>query len=147
MLQRLKLPFILISLLAVSAVAGAQSTPADGAAPVVELMPLIIKQEKAFDLTPSQVQALADYRKGAAPLRMKIQQDIVRLRGELRAAILDNQPAEAREALMQRIVEAELAHFKGRDKCVEFVRTILSPEQFLRLRDTYLASLPAVSTK
>ena len=65
--------------------AWAQSTPGDAAVPVVELMPLIMKQERELQLSPEQVQAFADYRKGAAPTRMALQKEIVSLRGQLRA--------------------------------------------------------------
>ena len=128
--------------LAAAPSAWAQSTPGDAAVPVVELMPLIMKQEKELQLSPEQVQAFADYRKGAAPTRMALQKEIVSLRGQLRSALLEGASPEASAALMQKIANAEIEHFKGRERCVEFTRKVLSPEQFALLKRNYLESLP-----
>ena len=54
---------------------------------------------------------------------------------------LGNKPAAEREALMQQIAEAEVEHFKGRDRCVEALRKILSVEQFAQLSKLYLDGL------
>jgi len=56
-------------------------------------------------------------------------------------AMLGNKPAAEREALMQQIAEAEVEHFKGRDRCVEALRKILSAEQFAQLSKLYLDGL------
>ena len=119
----------------------AKSVPGDGATPVVELMPLTMKYEADLKLTPEQIKALDTYRKEAAPGRIAVQKKIVDLRGQLRMAILDNAPAAQREALMKDIADAEIAHFKGRERCVEFMRKGLSAEQFAQLKDLYLAGL------
>ena len=138
---------LLLALMLSASLAGvpsawAQSTPGDAAVPVVELMPLIMKQEKELQLSPEQVQAFADYRTGAAPTRMALQKEIVSLRGQLRAALLEGASPEVSAALMQKIAAAEVEHFKGRERCVEFTRKVLSPEQFATLKRNYLESLP-----
>lgn len=130
--------------LALAAGAGlvqAKSVPGDGAIPVVELMPLTMRYEADLKLTPEQIASLDAYRKQAMPGRVALQKKILDLRGQLRMAILDNKPAAEREALMGQIAEAEVAHFKGRDRCVEHLRTTLSAEQFAELTRLYLASL------
>lgn len=130
--------------LALAAGAGlvqAKSVPGDGAIPVVELMPLTMRYEADLKLTPEQIASLNAYRKQAMPGRVALQKKILDLRGQLRMAILDNKPAAEREALMGQIAEAEVAHFKGRDRCVEHLRTTLSAEQFAELTRLYLASL------
>jgi len=124
-----------------ASLAQAKSVPGDGATPVVELMPLIMKYEVDLKLTPEQIKAMDGYRKEAAPGRIAIQKKIVDLRGQLRMAILDNAPTAQREALMKDIADAEVAHFKGRERCVEFMRKALSAAQFSQLKDLYLAGL------
>lgn len=130
--------------LALAAGAGlvqAKSVPGDGAIPVVELMPLTMRYEADLKLTPEQIASLDAYRKQAMPGRVALQKKILDLRGQLRMAILDNKPAAEREALMGQIAEAEVAHFKGRDRCVEHLRTTLNAEQFAELTRLYLAGL------
>jgi Spy/CpxP family protein refolding chaperone len=130
-----------LGLLTLGSVAMAKSVPADQGLPVVELMPLVIKHEADLRLSTEQIAALADYRKQAMPGRISVQKKIQTLRGELRMAILDNKPAADREALMKQIGDAEIEHFKGRDRCVEALRKILSAEQFAQLSKLYLDGL------
>ena len=130
-----------LALAAGAGLAQAKSVPGDGAVPVVELMPLTMRYEADLKLTPEQIASLDAYRKQAMPGRVALQKKILDLRGQLRMAILDNKPAAEREALMGQIAEAEVAHFKGRDRCVEHLRTTLNAEQFAELTRLYLAGL------
>ncbi len=130
-----------LALAAGAGLAQAKSVPGDGAIPVVELMPLTMRYEADLKLTPEQIASLDAYRKQAMPGRVALQKKILDLRGQLRMSILDNKPAAEREALMGQIAEAEVAHFKGRDRCVEHLRTTLNAEQFAELTRLYLAGL------
>lgn len=130
-----------LALAAGAGLAQAKSVPGDGAIPVVELMPLTMRYEADLKLTPEQIASLDAYRKQAMPGRVALQKKILDLRGQLRMAILDNKPVAEREALMGQIAEAEVAHFKGRDRCVEHLRTTLNAEQFAELTRLYLAGL------
>lgn len=132
---------VALALAALAGVALAKSVPGDGALPVVELMPLTMKHEADLRLTPEQIQALADYRKQAMPGRVAVQKKIVELRGQLRMAILEDRSAPEREALMQQIADAEVEHFKGRERCVVQVRRILDASQFQQLVGLYLTGL------
>ncbi|MDO9483369.1 MAG: Spy/CpxP family protein refolding chaperone [Hydrogenophaga sp.] len=132
---------MLLALVVTGSLAVAKNVPGDAAIPVVELMPLTLRYEADLKLSAEQIQALADYRKQAMPGRIAVQKKIVELRGQLRMAILDNKPPAEREALMQQIAEAEVAHFKGRDRCVEALRKVLSAEQFAQLSKLYLDGL------
>lgn len=132
---------VALALAAGAGLALAKSVPADGALPVVELMPLTMKHEADLKLSTEQIQALADYRKQAMPNRVAVQKQILDLRGQLRMSILDNKPQAERDALMARIADAEVAHLKGRNTCVEAVRQILNAEQFAELQRLYLSSL------
>ena len=130
-----------LALAAGAGLAQAKSVPGDGAIPVVELMPLTMRYEADLKLTPEQIASLDAYRKQAMPGRVALQKKILDLRGQLRMAMLDNKPAAERETLMGQIAEAEVAHFKGRDRCVEHLRTTLNAEQFAELTRLYLAGL------
>jgi Spy/CpxP family protein refolding chaperone len=140
-LNTLRRGAIVLTLLAATGLSLAKSVPGDAAIPVVELMPLTMRYEVDLRLSAEQIQALADYRQQAMPGRLGVQKKIVALRGELRMAMLGNKPAAEREALMQQIAEAEVEHFKGRDRCVEALRKILSAEQFAQLSKLYLDGL------
>lgn len=130
-----------LALAAGAGLAQAKSVPGDGAIPVVELMPLTMRYEADLKLSPEQIQSLDAYRKQAMPGRVAVQKKIIDLRGQLRMAILNNQPTADREALMKQIADAEVEHFKGRDRCVEHLRKTLSAEQFAQLTQLYLDGL------
>jgi len=125
-LNTLRRGAIVLALLAATGLSLAKSVPGDAAIPVVELMPLTMRYEVDLKLSAEQIQALADYRQQAMPCRL---------------AMLGNKSAAEREALMQQIAEAEVEHFKGRDRCVEALRKILSAEQFAQLSKLYLDGL------
>jgi LTXXQ motif family protein len=132
---------VLMALVAATGLALAKNVPGDGAIPVVEIMPLTMKHEVDLKLTAEQIKSLDDYRKQAMPGRVAVQKKILELRGQLRMAILENKPAAEREALMRQIADAEVEHFKGRDRCVEHVRKTLNAEQFTQLSRLYLDGL------
>lgn len=130
-----------MALAAGAGLAQAKSVPGDGAIPVVELMPLTLRYEADLKLSAEQIQALDSYRKQAMPGRVAVQKKILELRGQLRVAMLDNKPAAEREALMKQIADAEVEHFKGRERCVEFVRQTLTAAQFTQITQLYLTGL------
>lgn len=121
-----------------AAPAQARTSVADESVPIAELMPQILKHEAQLGLSDAQRQALDQYRKEAMPRRLALTQRIRALRGELRLAILDGAPAARRDELRQQLVQAEQEHLQMRERCVEFVRSTLSPEQFARVRQWYL---------
>lgn len=116
----------------------ARTSVADESTPIAELMPLLVKHEAPLGLSDAQRQALDQYRKEAMPRRIALTQRIRELRGELRLAILDGAPAARRDELRQQLVQAEQEHLQARERCVDFVRSTLSPEQFARVRQWYL---------
>ena len=132
---------LLLALVGATGLSVAKNVPGDGALPVVELMPLTMKHEADLKLTAEQIQSLADFRKQAMPGRVVVQKKILELRGQLRMAILENQPQADREALMKQIADAEVEHFQGRSRCVEHLRKTLNAEQFAQLSQLYLDSL------
>lgn len=75
------------------------------------------------------------------PGRVAVQKEIIDVRGQLRTAMLENKPQTDRDALMKQIADAEVEHFKGRNRCVEHLRATLSSEQFGQLSKLYLDGL------
>lgn len=140
-LQSLRHGALALSILLFSGWVAAKSVPGDGAIPVVELMPLTMRYEADLRLSAEQIRSLDEYRKQAMPGRVAVQKKILELRGQLRVAILENKPQADREALMKQIADAEIEHFKGRDRCVEHLRKTLSAEQFAQLSKLYLDGL------
>jgi hypothetical protein len=130
-----------LSILLFSGWVAAKSVPGDGAIPVVELMPLTMRYEADLRLSAEQIRSLDEYRKQAMPGRVAVQKKILDLRGQLRLAMLENKPQADREALMKQIADAEVEHFRGRDRCVEHLRKTLSAEQFAQLSKLYLDGL------
>ncbi|TSE21389.1 LTXXQ motif family protein [Tepidimonas alkaliphilus] len=125
-----------------SAPALARSSVVDESTPIVELMPLLLKHEAQLGLTDAQRQALEQFRKDAMPRRVALTQRIRELRGQLRMAILEAAPPARRDELRQQLVQAEQEHLQARERCADFVRSTLTPEQFARVRQWYLDSLP-----
>lgn len=119
----------------------ARTSVADESTPIAELMPQIMKHEAQLGLSEAQRQALEQYRKEAMPRRLALTQRIRALRGELRMAILDGAPQARLDELRQQLVEAEQQHLQLRERCVAFVRSTLSPQQFAQVRQWYLDGL------
>lgn len=116
----------------------ARTSVADESTPIAELMPLLIKHDAQLGLNDAQRQALEQFRKEAMPRRIALTKRIRDLRGELRLAILEGAPVGRRDELRQQLVQAEQEHLQARERCVEFVRSTLTPQQFARVRQWYL---------
>lgn len=119
----------------------AKSVPGDGAKPVVELMPIVVRHEAALNLSAEQIAAFEAFRKENMPVRIKVQQEILDKRAALRLAILDGLPGAERDALMAEIADAELRHFQGRSRCADFMRETLTEAQFAEVKRLYLEAL------
>ena len=119
----------------------AKSVPGDSAIPIAELMPLTMRYEVDLKLTTDQLKALDAFKKEAMPKRLKIQQEILDARSALRMSILEGKPQAEREALMKRVVDAEMSHFKARNACVDNMKAVLSSEQYQQLVNLYLQGL------
>jgi len=136
---------IMASFVAVATAMGgsvvAKSVPGDGAKPIVELMPIVVRHEAVLDLSAEQIAAFDAFRKENMPARIQVQKEILDKRAELRTAILDGRSATERETLMGEIVDAEMRHLQGRDRCADFMRTTLSEAQYAEVVRLYLAAL------
>ena len=123
---------------ALPAAALGKAVPGDAAIPIAELMPLTMRYEADLKLTPEQIKALTDYRNANMPQRIAGQKKVLTLRGQLRAAMLSGQPTGE---LMRQVSQAELDHMQARERCVVFMRKLLTPEQYTQLIQRYLDGL------
>jgi hypothetical protein len=119
----------------------ARSVPGDEAKPVVELMPIVVRHEAALNLNAQQLEAIDAFRKENMPARLALQKKILENRAQLRMAILEGDTLEKREALMREVVDAELQHLKGRARCADFLRSLLSEAQYAEVVRLYLEAL------
>lgn len=119
------------------------SVDADSSFPIIELMPFIMTQAKQLQLTPSQVEAFAAYRKAVMKQRMTLQANEKALRGQLRVALIEGADDEVTTSLMRRISATEMAHMQLRRNCVKNARAVLTPEQFEKLIALYKTKLNA----
>lgn len=124
-----------------SGAAFAKSVPGDGAKPVVELMPIVVRHEAALDLSAEQIAAFEAFRKENMPARIKVQQEILDKRAALRVAILEARPTSERTALMGEIADAEVRHMQGRDRCADFMRATLTDTQYAEVVRLYIEAL------
>lgn len=103
---------------------------AELAPPIVELMPIVLKNEQALGLDAKQKAFFADWVKKMPPRRESVERHIAQLRIELRHILLDGGPKDQRDHLVQQI-GAETAHLLMiRSLCVQTLREQLTPEQF-----------------
>jgi len=119
------------------------SVDADSSFPIIELMSFIMTHEKQLELTPSQVEAFAIYRKAVMKQRMALQANEKALRGQLRVALIEGADDDITTPLMRRISDTEMAHMELRRNCIKNARGILTPQQFEKLISSYKTKLNA----
>ncbi len=123
--------------LAIPALAHAQQAPTPQekglSAPVVALMPVLMKNGEALGLDAAQKAALDDWMATAPKKRAALEDETVALRAEMKAAILAGAPVADREALAARIGANETALIMMRSGCVDNLRKLLTADQFAAL--------------
>lgn len=109
-------------------------------APVVMMMPVVMKNADALGLDDAQKAALDKWAKAAPAARGALEDETAALRADMAALILAGAPQEERVALAAKIGENETALIMMRSACVDNLRTLLTPDQFARLVE--LAAAP-----
>lgn len=104
-------------------------------APVVALMPVVVKNADSLGLDEAQKAALADWMAVAPQKRGALEDETAALRAEMAALILAEAPVADREALATRIGENETTLIMMRSGCVDNLREFLTPEQFAQVLD------------
>jgi Spy/CpxP family protein refolding chaperone len=107
------------------------------ATPVVELVGLA----KSMDLGLSEEQRakLEAWIKEAPAKRKALENEQIQLRTQLREAILAGKPDDERAALIEKIAANETQLLTMRSKCADFLRQLLTAEQFDKVVAAYRA--------
>lgn len=105
--------------------------------PIVELVGIA----KSADLRLSDEQkAKLDAWVAEAPAKRKaIENEQVQLRTQLREALLSGKPADERKALIDKIADNEAQLLNMRSRCTDFLRNLLTAEQFEKVIAAYRA--------
>ncbi|MGB9670308.1 MAG: hypothetical protein ACPLXR_04005 [Halothiobacillaceae bacterium] len=128
-------------LLTASLLASAPSVLAEPAislaSPVVELVG--IAKSADLGLNDEQKSKLEAWIKEAPAKRKALENEQVQLRTQLREAILAGKPEEDRMGLIEKISANEKQLLTMRSKCSDFLRQLLTPEQFDKVVAAYRA--------
>ena len=109
------------------------------ASPVVELVPIVKQQADALGLNAEQKAKLEAWMNEAPAKRKAVEQEQIDLRKKLRAAVLSLNSEDERNALIQQIADNEAKLMAMRARCVDFLRGMLTVEQFDKVVAAYKA--------
>lgn len=109
------------------------------AGPVIELMPIVKTKADELKLSADQKAKLEAWMADAPAKRKAIEQEQVELRMKLRQAMLSLNADAERQELIDKITANEAKLLTMRAKCVDFLRTLLTAEQFDKMVAAYKA--------
>ena len=109
------------------------------ASPVIELVPIVKQQGDTLGLNAEQKAKLDAWMKEAPAKRKAVEQEQIELRQKLRAAMLTLNSDEERKELIAKITENEAKLLNMRAGCADFLRGILTAEQFDKVVAAYKA--------
>ncbi|MGK0673589.1 MAG: hypothetical protein ABWU16_02875 [Halothiobacillaceae bacterium] len=116
----------------------ALAEPAIGlASPVVELVGLARSMD--LGLSEEQRAKLESWIKESPAKRKALENEQIQLRTQLREAILAGKPEEERKALIEKIAANETQLLSMRSKCADFLRQLLTAQQFEKVVAAYRA--------
>ena len=107
--------------------------------PAPSLMPILVKQADALDLTAQQQTQLADWRKVAQPGREKLEKEIAAGRLAVNQAMLDGKNNNDVQKLMRDVQRKEIKLVVGKLACRDNAKKVLTPEQWSKLIALYQA--------
>ena len=121
----------------------AQAAPSDLPMPIIELMPQVkqLTESGKLQLNAEQKKVLDDWMASAPAKRKTIEAEYVKLRQELRMAILDNKDRIEREKLTSALLTKEEELIKMRGLCHRMLMKELTPAQFDMVKTAYLNSI------
>lgn len=111
--------------------------------PIIELMPQIKKLAESgkLQLNAEQKKTIDNWMATAPVKRKEVEADYVKLRQELRMAILDNKDRIEREKLTSELIAKEEELLKMRSLCHRMLVKELTPEQYEMVKSAYLSTL------
>lgn len=107
--------------------------------PIVELIPIVKSQAAELKLNADQQAKLAAWIAEAPAKRKAVEQEQIELRAKLREAILSSSTEDERKALIEQITANEAKLLTMRAKCTDFLRGLLTAEQFDKVVTAYKA--------
>ncbi|MEW6764459.1 MAG: hypothetical protein AB1344_01560 [Pseudomonadota bacterium] len=113
--------------------------PIQLASPIVELVPIVKSQGSELNLTADQKAKLDAWMAEAPTKRKAVEKEQVELRASLRKAILSLNADDERKALIEQITTNEARLLSMRAKCTDFLRDLLTAEQFDKVVAAYKA--------
>lgn len=108
--------------------------------PIVELMPIVKKMTPQLKLSTEQQAKLKTWMETAPAKRQAVEAETLEMRQQLRAAILSGASDAVRQDLLGQIGQKETQLLTLRSKCTDYLRELLTPEQFTQVREAYEAS-------
>ena len=108
--------------------------------PIVELMPVVKKLTPELKLSAEQQAKLKTWMETAPAKRQAVEAEALEMRKQLRAAILSGANDAVRQDLLNQLGQKETQLLTMRSKCTDFLRELLTPEQFTQVREAYEAS-------
>ncbi|MEW6445110.1 MAG: hypothetical protein ACOZAQ_00150 [Pseudomonadota bacterium] len=100
------------------------------ASPIVELVPIVRSQADSLKLSADQKAKLDTWMADAPGKRKAVEQEQIELRAKLRSAIFSMNADDERKMLIDQISANEARLLSMRAKCVDFLRGLLTAEQF-----------------
>lgn len=128
-----------LALVSSAAFAGERQSLETYLSPAPSLMPILVKQADALDLTAQQQTRLADWRKVAQPGREKLEKEIAAGRLAVNQAMLDGKNNNEVQKLMRDVQRKEIKLVVGKLACRDNAKKVLTPEQWSKLIALYQA--------
>ncbi|MEW5837699.1 MAG: hypothetical protein AB1717_02570 [Pseudomonadota bacterium] len=113
--------------------------PVQLASPIIELVPIVKSQGEQLGLSADQKAKLEAWMADAPAKRKAVEQEQLELRSKLRAAMLAMNADDERNTLIEKITANEAKLLSMRAKCVDFLRGLLTAEQFNKVVAAYKA--------
>lgn len=109
------------------------------ASPIVELVPIVKQQADSLGLSAEQKSKLEAWMNETPAKRKAVEQEQIELRAQLRKAMPTGNGDDERKELINKITENEAKLLSMRGRCVDFLRGLLTSEQFDKVVAAYKA--------
>ncbi|MBF6058860.1 MULTISPECIES: Spy/CpxP family protein refolding chaperone [Thiomicrorhabdus] len=97
------------------------------------LLPAVLNSEKALNLSAEQCQKFNKFKTEKAPNGKKLIAKIIKMEGESRQMALEGADLKTIQARNEEIAALRAKLVTGKMKCHQFVKSVLTPEQYSKL--------------
>lgn len=112
-------------------------TATELASPIVSLMPIVIGIRDELDLNDAQNKTIDAWLAEAPGNKKKLQQDVLKIRADLRAAILDLSSRIQRDELKVQLNQVNTRLIELSSLCIRMLHDTLTTEQYARVVTKY----------